>query len=193
MSLASALLEILNLAILVVVIGFIISGYVRSPKKRHFELRERKLFDWDDFLFGVLIAAPGIVIHELAHKFLAIGFGASATFQLFPLGLALGIILRLVRSPFLILAPGFVVIGNEASISPLDMGMIAFAGPLINLVLWLVPMMVLRIRKRKLKRNVGIFLFYTSFLNMWLFIFNMIPIPPLDGSKVLLGLINALS
>ncbi|HIH17536.1 MAG TPA: site-2 protease family protein, partial [Nanoarchaeota archaeon] len=58
-------------------------------------------------------------------------------------------------------------------------------------LLWLGPTFVLRNQKRKLSRNMAIFLFYTASINLWLFIFNMIPVPPLDGSKVLMGLINS--
>ena len=194
MSLAQALVEILNLILLTIVIGFIISGFIKHPRKsfRQQQGGRGKFFDWDDFKFSILIAAPGIVIHELFHKFFAIGFGASASFQLFPIGIALGIILRLVHSPFVILAPGFVVISQDANITSAQMALVAFAGPLVNLLLWLIPTFILRTRKRKLSRSLAIFLFYTASINMWIFIFNMIPIPPLDGSKVLIGLINAL-
>ena len=191
MTLAQALVEILNLVLLVVVIGYIISGYIKHPRKSFRQQQERKLFDWEDFKFSILIAAPGIVIHELFHKFFAIGFGAGASFQLFPIGIALGLILRLIRSPFVLLAPGFVVISQDAGITSAQMALIAFGGPLVNLLLWLLPTFILRTRKRKLSRIWAIFLFYTASINMWLFIFNMLPIPPLDGSKVLIGLINA--
>ena len=185
-----ALVEILNLVLLTIVIGYIISGYIKHPKKSP-RSQGNRFFDWDDFKFSILIAAPGIVIHELFHKFFAIGFGASASFQIFPIGIILGIILRLLHSPFVILAPGFVVISPDAGLASAQMALVAFAGPLVNLMLWLAPTFILRLRKRKLSKSVTIFLFYTASINMWLFIFNMIPIPPLDGSKVLIGLINA--
>lgn len=193
MTLAQALVEILNLVLLTVVIGYIISGYIKHPRKsfRQQHAERGRFFDWDDFKFSLLIAAPGIVIHELFHKFFAIGLGASASFQLFPIGIALGLILRLVRSPFVLLAPGFVVISQDAGLTSAQMALVAFAGPLVNLILWLLPAFVLRFRKRDIGKTWAIFLFYTSSINMWLFIFNMIPIPPLDGSKVLMGLINA--
>ena len=34
-------------------------------------------------------------------------------------------------------------------------------------------------------RQLGIFLFYLVFLNLLLFIFNLIPIPPLDGYRII--------
>ena len=71
MSLAQALVEILNLILLTIVIGFIISGFIKHPRKsfRQQQGGRGKFFDWDDFKFSILIAAPGIVIHELFHKF----------------------------------------------------------------------------------------------------------------------------
>ena len=193
MTLAQAAVEILNLILLTAVIGYIISGYIKHPRKtfRQQHSEKGKFFDWDDFKFSLLIAAPGIVIHELFHKFFAIGFGAGASFQIFPIGIAIGIILRLIHSPFVLLAPGYVMISQDAGITSAQMAIIAFGGPLVNLLLWLGPTFVLRNQKRKLSRNMAIFLFYTASINLWLFIFNMIPVPPLDGSKVLMGLINA--
>ncbi|MEK6853031.1 MAG: M50 family metallopeptidase [Nanoarchaeota archaeon] len=186
------LIEILNLLILIVVVGFIFSGYIRAPKNY---AKPRTFFSWDDFLFSIAIAAPAILIHELAHKFFAIGFGVSATFKIFAIGIVIGIILRLVNSPFLILAPGYVEIGNAAqSLAPLQMSLVALSGPLVNLVLWLVPKFILkasRNRRIRLKKNTAIFLHYTSLLNMWLFIFNMLPIPPLDGFQFIYNLIKA--
>jgi len=181
--------EIINLAILIVAIAYILSGMIRSPKKGL--LRRKTLFDWEDFKFAAIIAVPGILFHELAHKFAAMAFGAVATFQIFPLGLLIGVILRVIHSPFLLLAPGYVEIGAEV-ISTTQFGLIAFAGPFVNLVFWLVPAYILKTKKRQLKRKTGIFLFYTSYINMWLFLFNMIPFNPLDGGKVFAGIASAL-
>ncbi|MBU2497001.1 MAG: site-2 protease family protein [Nanoarchaeota archaeon] len=184
--------EIFYLVVLILAIAYILSGYIKSPKKSYRQLRKRSFFDWEDFKFAAVVAVPAILFHELAHKFAAIAFGAAATFKIWGFGLILGVFLRLIYSPFLLLAPGYVEISSEI-LSSSQMGIIAFAGPLVNLILWLVPTFILRIKKGKLKKNTAIFLFYTAFLNMWLFIFNMIPIPPLDGSKVLYGIISIFS
>lgn len=192
MAFVEALIEIFNLAILTIAIGFIISGYIKHPNKSFRQQMKRTFFDWDDFKFGLLIAAPGIVLHELAHKFVAIGFGTQATFQIFFIGILLGVFLRMIKSPVLILAPGYVMIPNLEALTPLQTSLVAFGGPFVNLLLWLIPLAILRTQKGKLSRSMAVFLFYTAFLNMWLFIFNMLPIPPLDGSKVFLGLFNTL-
>ena len=112
-------------------------------------------------------------------------FGLEATFQIFPLGLAIGVILKLVGSGFILLAPGYVAIGG--SVTPLAMFLTAAAGPLTNLIFWLGGKYYVD-RNKNLTRNWALGLIMFSQINKWLFIFNMIPIPPLDGSKVLMGL-----
>ena len=126
----TSLREIFNLIVLIVAIAYILSGYIRNPKKGLF--RKRKLFDWDDFKFASIIAVPAILLHELAHKFVAIAFGVGATFELFPLGLVIGVILKIIHSPFLLLAPGYVVITGD--LSQAHLGIVAFAVWALNLL-----------------------------------------------------------
>jgi Zn-dependent protease len=60
--------------------------------------------------------------------------------------------------------------------------MIAAAGPLSNLVLAIIAALVLRL---SVGVNVADFLNTFAVINVALFIFNILPIPPLDGSRVL--------
>lgn len=176
------LTEIFYLLVTTAVIGYIFNDMVRVRRTAvglYF-----KRFSWSDFYFACLIAAPGIIFHELSHKFLALAFGLSAQFYIFPFGMALGIILKLVGSPFILLAPGYVSIGGTPT--TLQNTLISFAGPFINLLLWIIPSIILKVSK--LKKKTMIALFFTKQINMWLFVFNMLPIPPLDGSKVFYGI-----
>lgn len=76
-----------------------------------------------------------------------------------------------------------------------DMVLIAFAGPLANLLTGLVLGLLLRIWGADLLGNEGNgpLLFYvlraTVLLSFLLAFFNLIPLPPLDGSKILEGLL----
>jgi len=75
------------------------------------------------------------------NKFVALGFGLSATFHASYFGLSLGVFLRLIHSPFIIFVPGFVSITGG---TPLQYSIIAAAGPLMNLILWLGSALILK-------------------------------------------------
>ncbi len=75
---------------------------------------------------------------------------------------------------------------------------VAMAGPLANIILYLIGIIMILVAK-KIYPNINhygiyymifmvfyIFAFYLSVLNIILFFFNMIPVPPLDGSRLLL-------
>ena len=178
-----SLLEIVYMLITTAVIAYIFMDYIKLPTA----FFQKPKFDWNNFKFAALVAAPGIILHELSHKFTAMGFGYEATFNIFLFGLFLGIFLKWIKSPFIILAPGYVAImGAQIGIQN---SIIAFAGPFVDLVLWLGSWLILN-KAHKLKRKTALFLYLTKQINMILFIFNMIPIPPFDGYQVLSGLIR---
>jgi len=142
-------------------------------------------FDKNAFLFACLVTAPALIVHELAHKFFALGFGLEATFHAAYFWLILGIILKMMRFGFIFFVPAYVSIGNGA-VPPLESALIAFAGPALNLVLFIVAWALLK--QKRMKRNTFIFLQVTKQINLFLFIFNMLPIPFFDGMKVYQGL-----
>jgi len=170
--------EIFYIIVLTAAIGYIFSGYIKIQGVYS------KGFNWKSIKFAILVSAPAIVLHELGHKFTGLILGYEAMFNLWIPGLLLGIFLRVIGSPFLILAPGYVSVNPNL---PIELTAIAFAGPFINLMLYLTAIIILRF-KRKLRQKEFLFWHLTKIINMWLFIFNMIPIPPLDGSKVIGGL-----
>ncbi|MEK6934743.1 MAG: M50 family metallopeptidase [Nanoarchaeota archaeon] len=180
------LIELVYLLILVLSIGYMFTGYIKDPLSRSFRIG----FSWQDFKFALLVAAPGILLHELAHKFVAIIYGLTANFYIFWAGLGIAIFLKLISSPFLLIAPGYVLISGNTE--PLQSALISFAGPAVNLILWLGSALIIN-NARNLSRKQATFLFLTKRINMILFIFNMIPFPPLDGSKVFLGLFTHFS
>ena len=173
--------EIFYLAVLTAALGYIFSGYIRYPVMHPANRRQQ----WEDIKFAMMIVAPAVLLHELGHKFVAMAFGLPAVFEIFWGGLGLGVLLKLIHSPILILAPGYVLVPPNTPNLP--MAMIAFAGPLVNLILWLGSAYYLRTHKR-MKTRMMVTLIVTKKINMMLFLFNMIPIPPLDGSKVFFGL-----
>ena len=70
------------------------------------------------------------------------------------------------------------------------MALTAFAGPLSNLILAFLALLISRILAF-FSQSVLIHLFLTQFavINISLAVFNLIPVPPLDGSKILSALL----
>ena len=73
-----------------------------------------------------------------------------------------------------------------------DMGVVAFAGPLANFILAFLSFLVVNLILKLTNGDVGIALYatytffrYFAIINLGLGVFNMLPFPPLDGSKVL--------
>jgi len=188
------IIEVIDIIVMTVAIGYIFSKFFkRTPQEGYDPLTYYKKNPlWEDIKYGAMIAAPAVVLHELAHKFTAMGFGASATIHapsLFgiPYGMYLLVIVLIhLNFPFLFFVGGFV---THTPLPALASSMVAFAGPLINLVLWLGGMYLIKhnLVKRKYYTPIGLM----AKLNMFFFIFNMIPIPGFDGNQIFLGLIQA--
>lgn len=71
------------------------------------------------------------------------------------------------------------------------MALVAFAGPLSNVVQAAAGAASVRLAERSGTDlgDFGLFLGYFVFVNILLASFNMIPIPPLDGHKILVGIL----
>ena len=173
-------IEILYILVATLVVGYIFTGLFKIKTSKDVLDVYTGGFDWKEFRFACLVAAPGIILHEMAHKFVAMGFGLTAQFYISPFGLAIGIVLKFLGTGFMILAPGYVMISGASGIQSM---ITALSGPLINLALWGLAFCFLKY-KTNIPRNSAIFWTLTSHINKWLFVFNILPIPPLDGAKV---------
>ena len=161
--------EILDILVTTVAAGFIFMNMLREPGGEAGTFAER-------LLFSILVAAPAIILHELGHKFVALGLGYTATFHAAYTWLGIGIVLRLINFPFLLIVPAYVsIIGASGFKSAL----VAGAGPAVNALLWLVSALLLKFGK--FSRRTEAILYYSRTINMFLFIFNMLPIPGFDG------------
>ena len=130
---------------------------------------------------SLLTVGVGFLLHELAHKVVAVRFGQLAAFKADYRMLGFAIIGGLVG--FLFAAPGAVV--HRGRITEREGGLIALAGPVTNLalaVVFLVPFVF------ALLSGVRGFLWEVARMgvqiNLLLAGFNMIPFGPLDGRKV---------
>jgi Zn-dependent protease len=127
-------------------------------------------------LVSMLTVGVAFLLHELAHKVVAIRFGQVAEFRADYTMLALAVGAGL--AGFLFAAPGAVY--HRGCITDRERGLVALAGPVTNLLL--IPVFA------------PLFLFAGGFLgevgqlgitiNAALAAFNMIPFGPLDGRTV---------
>jgi len=149
----------------------------------------------DDPLTFVLLAIPllySIIIHELAHGWVALRMGD-------PTAKNAG---RLTLNPLSHLDPIgtimlFIVGFGWARPVPVNLGyirdyrrglvLVSSAGIVANMIFAFLAVLLLKWLTPAPQSSVGIFLFYLAQINLILAAFNLIPIPPLDGSKILMG------
>lgn len=154
------------------------------------------------FLMSVfaITVGSGFLLHELAHKFVAVKYGAHARYETWTAGLVLMLGLAIVPQLFgfrlpLFLAPGAVMIYAMRQISPKESGLISLAGPMTNIALavlfFVLGVLVYGIGSLGLPLVYGGITLLTIIdmgirVNLVLATFNLLPIFPLDGFKVML-------
>lgn len=128
-------------------------------------------------IISMLTAGVGFLLHELAHKVVAIHFGQRAAFKADYSMLGLAIVSAM--AGFIFAAPGAVY--HRGRITKRENGLIAVAGPVTNLALALLfaPLLLIPI---EFVARLGL---YGVGINLLLAAFNMIPFGPLDGKTVL--------
>jgi Zn-dependent protease len=129
------------------------------------------------FVRSIITVGTAFLLHELAHKVVAVRFGQVAAFRadygLLALAVASGL------AGFLFAAPGAVY--HRGRITDRQNGIVAVAGPVTNLalaVVFFVPFLLLSGFAGDIAR-LGVL------VNLGLAAFNMIPFGPLDGRTVL--------
>jgi Zn-dependent protease len=136
-------------------------------------------FDYVRLAVISLPLALGFILHELSHKFIAIRYGYWAAYRMWIPGLALALVVGLASGGrFLFAAPGAVVIMSSYFTSR-ESGLIGLAGPTMNLGL-----AGCFYAASYLPGIIGAIGYYGAFINLWLAFFNLLPVSPLDGSKV---------
>lgn len=159
----------------------------------------------------MVVLLLAISAHEAAHAWMSDRFGDDTARLLGrvtlnpvahtdPIGTLLipivGFIVSAMGVPFF-----FIGWGKPTPVNPLrwrnkDLAnvMVSIAGILANLLLATIAFVILKVLLRtgiyftmsdSLQEPVGLFLQYLLFMNVSLAVFNLLPFPPLDGSKVL--------
>ena len=135
------------------------------------------------FLFYLPISFVAVsfsfILHEYMHKKVAQHYGAIAAFKRSDMGIIIALITSFLG--FLMALPGATMIYTDRFTKRQD-GVTSIAGPLTNFAVFAVFF-------------AGMFFFQSGYMNLlmgttafialWLAFVNMLPIPPLDGSKVL--------
>lgn len=161
-------------------------------------LGERRLPGIEAIIITALGVSTGFLLHELAHKFVAMHFGYWAEYRANRMGLVLVIVMAF--AGFIFAAPGAVMISrtsapqNFYSLDPFGQEklaarekkeelLISLAGPLTNIVLAIVFFLVLMggFFAGSLWQNAASF---ALFINLTLAAFNLLPFGPLDGKKI---------
>ncbi len=157
-------------------------------------------------IFSLLILVMSVVIHEVAHGLAALSQGdRTAEYQgrltlnpikhIDPIG---SIVVPLICY----LLPGNLMFGwaKPVPYNPYNLKngrfselWVAFAGPLSNLVLAAIAGTILRVGAITLPIATINILVTIILTNLVLAVFNLVPLPPLDGSKILLSLFPAAS
>lgn len=123
------------------------------------------------------------LLHELAHKVVAQRYGCFAEFRYSLMGLAIGVLTG--AFGFLFAMPGAVMISGH--VDARQNVRISAAGPGTNLSIaaaFTAVAYVLGFSKLALADVVSFLVGTIAFVNLFLGFFNLLPFPPLDGSKI---------
>ncbi len=156
--------------------------------------------DPSQLIFFFLIIIPSAIIHEYAHAWTADQLGDPTARNAGRLTLnpkahidffgtfLLPVILLLVSGGNFIFAYAKPVPFNPFNLKnqKRDIGLVAAAGPVSNLLLAFIFAMLIRFLPLN---DFSFILSIIVYANILLAVFNLVPIPPLDGSKILFSLL----
>ena len=141
-----------------------------------------------NYVLVLIVALPSLTIHEFAHGWAAYKFGDNTAKNMGRL--TLNPIAHI--DPFgTLLLPLIIKFGyakpvpvNFSVLTRMQILLVAIAGPLSNFLLATILAVLYHIPQLQNIPIVSDFIRFGVFLNIAFMVFNLIPIPPLDGSRV---------
>ncbi len=133
----------------------------------------------DALAIAALAVGTGFLLHELAHKYVAIHFGAKAEFRAWNMGLLFAIVVAFLFR-FIFAAPGAVYIYGK-NVTLRENGIISVAGPVMNIIIGMVGIFLATLYAGTQIAHVAS---VVGTINLYLAMFNLLPIFILDGAKV---------
>jgi Zn-dependent protease len=158
--------------------------------------------DLTSLLFLYIIIIFSSIIHEYSHGWMAYSLGdptaknegrltLNPLAHIDPFGtVILPIFLLVFSGIFIGYAKPVPFNPNNLKDPRRDTALVGVAGPASNLLVALILGLIVRFFGAvAFLAVISPFLKFIVMINIWLALFNLIPVPPLDGSKVLLGII----
>ncbi len=159
---------------------------------------------------GVLILLFSVILHEVMHGWAALQFGDHTAERagrltlnpiphIDPIGTILVPAVLILPAVFLGVSPGFIIgWAKPVPVNPLNFRdlrrgelLVSAAGVLINLALAVVAALGFHLARGAENLPLQSVLLFAVNINLILAIFNSLPIPPLDGSKMLISFLPA--
>lgn len=154
-----------------------------------------------EFIFSILILILSVIIHEVSHGYAAYYQGDNTA--KFAGRLTLNPLKHLewfgsfILPVMSYLLGGFIIgWAKPVPFNPYNLrdqrwgeAIVAFAGPLSNICIAVVFGLILRFGFTSLSSPLQQMFALIAYINLILATFNLIPIPPLDGSKILFSLV----
>ncbi len=133
----------------------------------------------DALAIAAVAVGTGFLLHELAHKYVAIHFGAKAEFRAWNMGLLFALFVAAFFR-FIFAAPGAVYIyGKHVTVR--ENGIISVAGPLMNILIGAIGVVLAGVYAGT---QIGHVAAIVGSINLYLAMFNLLPFFILDGAKV---------
>ncbi len=129
---------------------------------------------------AALAVGTGFLLHELAHKYAAIHFGAKAEYRAWNLGLVIALAFAIFGG-FIFAAPGAVYIFGKR-VTDEENGIISVAGPAMNIVIGIISFLIAGAYGQA--SQIGNVASVVGSINLYLAMFNLLPFFVLDGAKV---------